>query len=73
MNTVPDDKLGANDSLIDELREALLDVTANLVAAHSLLRNGGKKAAASDKIFYMMLDDYEASFERARATIRKMG
>lgn len=41
---MPDDKLGANDSLIDELREALLDVTASLVAAHSLLKNVRQKS-----------------------------
>jgi hypothetical protein len=48
-------------------REALLDVTASLVAAVSLLRRGGKKAAPSDRMFEQMLLDYENSIERGRA------
>jgi hypothetical protein len=52
-----------------ELLEALKNVTVHLIAAHSLLKLGGKKAAASDTIFKMMLDDYEKSFEVGRAAI----
>lgn len=55
----------------DELIEALKNVTVHLVAAHSLLQRGGKKAAASDKIFNIMLADYEKSFEVGRAAITK--
>ena len=55
----------------DELREALRNVTVNLMAAHSLLKAGGKKAAASDKMFEQMLKDYEGSFEAARAILKK--
>ena len=51
------------------LREALIDVLASLVAAHSLLEGGGKKAAASDKMFYQMLKDYAASIARGRAAL----
>ena len=49
------------------LRAALIDVTASLFAAISLLSRGSKKAAPSDKIFDQMVADYEASAERARA------
>ncbi len=59
------------DALVGELVEVLLDVTASLVAAHSLLQNGGKKAAASDKMFSLMLNDYEKSFELGRAVLAK--
>lgn len=51
------------------LRAALLDVTASLSAAISLLSRGSKKAAPSDKMFDQMVADYEASAERARATL----
>jgi hypothetical protein len=50
-------------------REALVDTLAHLVAAHSLLERGGKKAAASDKMFAQMLLDYAASIARGRAAI----
>ncbi|MFY0746342.1 hypothetical protein AB7823_07925, partial [Campylobacter sp. LH-2024] len=46
-----DARADANAKLIaaaPELLEALKTVTAHLVAAHSLLERGGKKAAASD-------------------------
>lgn len=59
------------DALNAELVEALLDVTASLVAAHNLLQNGGKKAAASDKMFSLMLNDYEKAFELGRAVLAK--
>lgn len=59
------------DTLVGELVEVLSDVTASLVAAHNLLQNGGKKAAASDKMFSLMLNDYEKSFELGRAVLAK--
>ncbi len=54
-----------------ELLEALKNTTVNLIAAVSLLKSGGKKAAASDKMFTQMLADYTNSFERGRAAIAK--
>jgi hypothetical protein len=51
------------------LREAALDALAGLVAAHSLLKRGGKKAAPSDKMFEQMLCDYDATITRARAAL----
>ena len=54
----------------DALQQVLVDVTAHLVAAHSLLKRGGKKAAGSDKMFTIMLKDYEASIERGRNVVR---
>jgi hypothetical protein len=51
------------------LREAALDALASLVAAHSLLKRGGKKAAPSDKMFEQMLCDYDATITRARAAL----
>lgn len=55
----------------DDMLEALKKVTVHLIAAHSLLSSGGKKAAASDKIFEHMLADYEKAFELGRATIAR--
>lgn len=54
-----------------KLREALKNVTVHLIAAHSLLDRGGKKAAASDTIFKMMLDDYANSIEVGRAALKE--
>lgn len=54
------------------LREAAIDCAASLNAAISLLERGGKsakKAAPSDKMFDLMVADYKASLERARATL----
>ena len=57
------------------LRAALVDVTASLVAAISLLERGGKamkKAAPSDLMFNQMVRDYTASVERARAALQEI-
>lgn len=62
-------QLAAKDAEIERLREAGLDTLASLVAAVSLLERGGKKAAASDKMFGIMLDDYRRSADRARAAL----
>lgn len=51
--------------------EALLDVLAHLVAAVSLLRQGGVKAAPSNKMGRQMLKDYEDSIARGRAYLKK--
>lgn len=50
-------------------REALIDVTGDLIAAHSLLSNSPKTGAPSDKIFDQMLADYAASIRRARKVL----
>jgi hypothetical protein len=42
------------------------NILASLVAAVSLLKRGGKKAAASDKMFEIMLSDYDAAIEAGR-------
>jgi len=55
----------------EKLREAALDALAGLVAAHSLLKRGGKKAAPSDKMFEQMLCDYGATITRVRAALRE--
>jgi len=47
-------------------REAFTQVLASLAAAISLLERGGKKAAASDRMFEQMLDDYRAALEAGR-------
>lgn len=62
----------SRDAEIAELVGALGDVTAHLVAAHSLLSRGGKKAAASDTVFKIMLQDYEKSFEAGRKALAKV-
>jgi hypothetical protein len=55
-----------------ELLEALKNVTAALVAAHSLLQDGGKKSVGSDRMFEIMLHDYEKSIEVGRAAIAEV-
>jgi uncharacterized coiled-coil protein SlyX len=52
--------------------EAAVDTAASLAAAISLLEKGGKKAAASDKMFNQMLIDYRASLQRARTTLAEL-
>lgn len=46
--------------------DAHMATLASLVAAVSLLRRGGRKAAPSDTMFNMMLSDYEKSIEASR-------
>jgi hypothetical protein len=64
--------LVSRDAEIAELVGVLGNVTAHLIAAHSLLSSGGKKAAASDTIFKIMLQDYEKSFEAGRKALAKV-
>lgn len=69
-NTYYAECIAQREDLRDEkakLREALIDMTSCLVAAVSLLERGGKKAAPSDKMFAIMLEDYRASVDRAAA------
>lgn len=49
-------------------RDALMGAVASL-AAISLLEGGGKQAAASDKIFSIMLEDYRKALREIRAMI----
>jgi hypothetical protein len=50
-------------------RDVFMEVLASLVAAVSLLKAGGKKAAPSDKMFDQMILDYERAIERGRSAI----
>lgn len=52
-----------------ELPDELMSCVASLAAAISLLENGGKKAAASDKMFALMIEDYKKSLSNARSFI----
>lgn len=56
-----------------ELREALKSTTASLVAAISLLERtpASKKAAPSNNMFAIMLEDYSKSVEKARSILNK--
>ncbi len=49
--------------------EVVRTLLASLVAAVSLLERGGKKAAASDKMFEVMLADYRKAIETGRAAL----
>lgn len=63
------------DALADKLAkavEASIDIAASLAAAISLLERGGKKAAASDRMFAQMLLDYNASLDRFRTTLAEL-
>lgn len=51
----------------DAANALLLHTAASLAAAISLLERGGKKAAASDKMFAQMLTDYRKTLDAARA------
>jgi len=62
----------SRDAEVAELVGVLGNVTAHLIAAHSLLSRGVKKAAASDTIFKIMLQDYEKSFEAGRKALAKV-
>lgn len=57
------------DAELSALRESTIDVTASLAAAVSLLERGGKKGAPSHRMFAVMLADYRASLDRARAAL----
>lgn len=52
-------------------REALTRTTVSLIAAISLLKGGGKKAAASDKMFEQMLRDYQRAVDLGCAALAK--
>jgi hypothetical protein len=56
---------------VKEQDKTIKDLLAHLVAATSLLERGGRKGAPSDKMFHMMLDDYNRCIERARATLEE--
>jgi hypothetical protein len=49
-------------SRVEELERTLRRTSANLMAATSLLKAGGRDAAPSDKMFRKMLNDYEKPF-----------
>ena len=62
--------------LLDEAREVTMCAASSLAAAISLLERGGKaakKAAPSDTMFDVMLNDYRTSLEKARAALAKIG
>ena len=68
------DQLTTANARIARLEEAIKIALSSLVAATSLLKRGSKKAAPSDKMFDMMINDYEHSADRAReilAALRK--
>lgn len=54
-----------------ERDDVMVDILASLVAAVSLLKRSPKKAAPSDRMFDMMIADYERSIERGRAFLEK--
>ena len=56
-------------SALTNLVEAHKQVLASLVASVSLLERGGKKAAASDRIFDLMLNDYHTAIDSGRAAL----
>lgn len=63
----------AAEKMLKEIERVLTDTLAHLTAAVSLLERGGKKAAASDKMFDQMLLDYKASIDRARTHLARHG
>ena len=61
----------ASEARIKALEEALIKTGASLAAAISLLEHGGRKAAASDKMFEIMLEDYRAALSEAHALLKE--
>lgn len=57
----------------EALRVLLRDTTLHLGAAVDLLKRGGRKAVASDKMFDQMRADYTRAFERGRDALRRKG
>ena len=55
----------------EELEDILISLTASLSAAVSLLKRSNKKAAGSDKMFDLMIEDYEKTLSKSRAFIKK--
>ena len=66
------DDLIAAEAKLAKAVEASIDIAASLAAAISLLERGGKKAAASDRMFAQMLLDYNASLDRFRTTLAEL-
>jgi len=56
---------------VDLLRETNKTLLASLVAATSLLENGGKKAAPSDTMFDMMIAYYKKAITAGRALLSR--
>ena len=50
-------------------RKTLMSTTASLAAAVDLLERGGRVAAPSNKMFALMLKDYNAALTRAREAL----
>ena len=53
----------------DAMAEAQKGILASLVAAVSLLRRSPKKAAPSDKMFDIMINDYERAIKAGREAL----
>ena len=62
--------IAAQAAEIVRLREVVMEVTVSLIACHSLLSRGGKRAAASNKMFEIMLSDYEKAIEVGCAALQ---
>lgn len=62
----------AEAKLAELVPDEMYGCVASLAAAVSLLENGGKKAAGSDKMFYQMLEDYKKSLDAGRAILRNI-
>jgi len=54
---------------VERMTKALTISAASLVAAIRLLKRAGKKGAPSDKMFAMMLADYNKALDEARAAL----
>ena len=62
----------AAEAKLEKAVDTILDTAASLNAAIPLLERGGKKAAASDKMFFQMLTDYNGSLDRACHTLKEL-
>lgn len=66
------ERLSAAEARAEAAEARVVDVGASLAAAISLLERGGERGAPSRKMFDIMIADYKASLERARAALKSL-
>lgn len=65
-----DDVTVIPDGHVHPVIETLTRTAAHLAAATDLLRKGGKKAVASDRMFRQILKDHDTALRAARKTLK---
>ena len=55
-----------------EIEDILSDLTASLSAAISLLKKSKQKSTTADRLFDLMIEDYEKTLGKSRALINRL-